>query len=1703
MDRFHEEANQKKTQTTSSEGLPRMREGVERQVVSPERSTALPTATDRSLVNPGLQEPISLSAAESSGSSEATAIADEKNVTSHQAEAQLIKQFWDELKTLSPLMPDQQVRIEEATQAVLYWQKLGEDYTTLAQTRSEEEAGTENFQNAATACNQAATAATEFLKAMSSFSPKPQRFVIPSPKIPVATSIPLLSLDQVDAEQEITIRKNIGAAVKDFFGKSALEGDLSANCAWEALQQGKEQQLRLYNEFKIAEQEEILFQKIFEECDRASAEEELAKTRLGRIQKYASKIATALNAIPTPPTQLVGHGAALVGGGAGLLNNALAEHHKNEAKENYEAAIQKRTRSQKKDVQARQHLLLLEETATQQEQRTPELARESILRFAAQLAPDEQYGESEWQTWSRMVASSPEEVMPLAAWGKRKIGDVRKMGFEAWHAALIDQECEFEKLKQEGTSHVVTLKQQYLLAKQSAEEAAELVTSCRAAWESDSKRNQELSQWIDHLLEEMETQEHKDAEKFQNAQNLFMKAMRELNEVKQALPQQREAWEQALREESDSTIRRNTCFWAHRDAKMLFERQITRALAKFEAAKAGLIRYWPEEKDHLYVPYNAMALPFPEEEEVSFFHDNPTPAHEEREIGPPLLRREEEEAQGKRYLYEAKKKIKQSLSVTTPSSTAAAAAVSLSKTAVPAQTTVGRIGTFTRIKTIQEQAREAAATLVVAAKFPTSVVSAKIIQTPEEKLLQWTLAQVEHPSLADQQRWKLFSQYENARRQNDQLLRTIREANAEESFSTDERPRISSWSDAASAASSWITSLGRKSSQQTIWASTTGTRSAISTSDRSANSFDPIKLEEQLRQAAEAEHQAKDSWEEAARQAEQERLAHGGEIIEDDDVLKTWSYVDRAAVKKQQRQQRQDQHEFEMEKMINKKLINNARWRACKIADEATLRFHEAEKERQNFETSRTSRLQGVAFEQKATSLRIKMNDALEAVVQTKEAWKELAMQHYSLLRAQADELCNDEEELSDVTQREIVAKALEKLRGFDRGVVQRWNQFQEKQAHTLPVDHGEGESDEKLTADLTLAEEKIFSSSTTFQEGARNYQQLAIAKALSMARNNTPGAPMAWEQRLREKEEQLEKWKQALADPKMESHDKTGFEATLPRLKAIVKADRKAKDQFEKEKNRLDELEWHWKNIIEKQEEDHTRHIAGAAMAYHQGNKSFWEGLTMQEREKYNNPIRKGNHDYDHTFEEEEMFLKDLKQRIDQEFERTRTFTDRVARKIFTLNRAAKNALLQAQSHFEQRWEDLQQRKAEREEVLRWSKMSSSERVCYVSEKILEQLNLAISKREEERRLPEGEARKEPVKLAEGKIKKERLQEEKEQAKPFLKKADALTISKFLTEINDQVTGCKFVTCADKDSLRYEIQKLRGSLDLVLLPCSSSNIRSSILVHDALERVGITEWDSLITAADEAFQKLVATSGVIALEDFINKERALISDYEARIRSMALEIAGTRGEEYWIKFVILSDRTAQLAEYANEYSAAEMIFQRITRLRAIANANRLAWYHTWPQTTPVAARIAEITKLASASFKDLAVSPNYIRYYQHSVTAPFSYEHDRLLCTLEEKAAEVFRTGVLSLLLRDTKIDSLSKIYWDQVARFFKDEASNCQRYGLRSGDRGLDPYEQSRRGRNYYAFFNELGDHAQFKIFSTIKRCMNEVWPEAKTKK
>lgn len=140
MERLPQEATEEKKATTNQEARERTDSSTDEQI-SLQRGTEFPNIAETPSVE----------------------VANEKNLEQHYAQAQLAEQLWSEQKESSMLLIGQQERIQEATEATLYWKRLGEGYATLAQEKQQEEA--EKFQSTATVCFQAAAAAKQFLEA--------------------------------------------------------------------------------------------------------------------------------------------------------------------------------------------------------------------------------------------------------------------------------------------------------------------------------------------------------------------------------------------------------------------------------------------------------------------------------------------------------------------------------------------------------------------------------------------------------------------------------------------------------------------------------------------------------------------------------------------------------------------------------------------------------------------------------------------------------------------------------------------------------------------------------------------------------------------------------------------------------------------------------------------------------------------------------------------------------------------------------------------------------------------------------------------------------------------------------------------------------------------------------------------------------------------------------------------------------------------------------------------------------------------------------------------------------------------------------------------------------------------------------------------------------------------------------------------------
>ncbi|HLB32708.1 MAG TPA: hypothetical protein VJK54_00570, partial [Chthoniobacterales bacterium] len=145
--------------------------------------------------------------------------------------------------------------------------------------------------------------------------------------------------------------------------------------------------------------------------------------------------------------------------------------------------------------------------------------------------------------------------------------------------------------------------------------------------------------------------------------------------------------------------------------------------------------------------------------------------------------------------------------------------------------------------------------------------------------------------------------------------------------------------------------------------------------------------------------------------------------------------------------------------------------------------------------------------------------------------------------------------------------------------------------------------------------EEAYQSSFITYrnEEALNHYKELAFKRALENARNHP--------------EEMAEAWDKIAATQK-------GMTASQQEI------NKEAATVFKEEVKRLEKIEKIWQGILEREQEEAKQKSEQAAQKYYRGNLTDWHALSDQERERYNNDVRKANEEYEQKSEEQQALL-------------------------------------------------------------------------------------------------------------------------------------------------------------------------------------------------------------------------------------------------------------------------------------------------------------------------------------------------------------------------------------------------------------------------------------------------------------------------------
>ncbi|MFI0348453.1 MAG: hypothetical protein ACH346_06795 [Chthoniobacterales bacterium] len=165
---------------------------------------------------------------------------------------------------------------------------------------------------------------------------------------------------------------------------------------------------------------------------------------------------------------------------------------------------------------------------------------------------------------------------------------------------------------------------------------------------------------------------------------------------------------------------------------------------------------------------------------------------------------------------------------------------------------------------------------------------------------------------------------------------------------------------------------------------------------------------------------------------------------------------------------------------------------------------------------------------------------------------------------------------------------------------------------------------------------EQLYGAANALEQGAlARYAEMTLSEALKAARENIPGAEVAWEFRKQKSQRDYQAAQakiaasQVLEPPATMAIEDTWADEdqkTALRLRGIAEADSNAFEAFQREAKEFANLEATWMVQLAREEKEGLIKKIAASKNYLQGDPSAWNALPHQEREAYNEAVSTAN---------------------------------------------------------------------------------------------------------------------------------------------------------------------------------------------------------------------------------------------------------------------------------------------------------------------------------------------------------------------------------------------------------------------------------------------------------------------------------------------
>ncbi|HLB33588.1 MAG TPA: hypothetical protein VJK54_05075, partial [Chthoniobacterales bacterium] len=1019
-----------------------------------------------------------------------------------------------------------------------------------------------------------------------------------------------------------------------------------ADDAWKEYDDAWQEQRKLYYKSQEKFKQLTLSKQKLDEARKATSDEALAKTRLGKIERYAGMVGGALGTVPEPNTQVASAGASTLGGFVGAINKAWAYGRLVIVEREHQKISQEHKLAQEQEEAIRQQLLPLEQQTATMEKKAREEANQAIKQLAEQIHPQPNWHESQWQSWAKFINStwSEQERVRFIRLAQTHPNWIEEMTQKAW-LQKIDTGQE-ELLAYQKKVNLSSLKHKYERTctqheSSQTEEAQKLRNLNIEQQEIEGIKGE-----IEKQVAEMERLENRDRVQFERKKKEFIESLKKLEKAQLQQQRLQERWEKVVQRTKEQDEERWIASKAYHQAKEEAGRILSRAKKAYQTDRELLQKIWLKSASSNYKDWSLPEINVTQEVENKDSFEE-TIKNEESE--PPIQRLEEIEMQG-RDLQAREKNME-----------------TLAKHNV--LTTVANV--FSKQPSLKKQAS-----------------FLYFSQSSLDQVKEWVQNKQfkGQESAQDQKRWAILEKL-------DQLQIEIRvkrkelknelidgvERNSNEIDGDEEddvRSKLSTATKQSSSSSSSFLSAS-KSSVFSFGGKTLNTNR--NSKKKSASSLFPIneetqscqnnqELPEKLKQLQAQASGLKKMYFEFLDQAENERLSLLGQkgaisFSEEADRNHAWEQADRKSIIAiQERREAEKVKKIAQEEQKSWQ-INTERWRARAKADQA-------------FEIFRKAQQQSLKLGEEATRAR-NTAELTEANRKKKEAFvEETRLQEaYFVVEGEWDKIAQeycDEHSVHGVSQEQ----SNEHLKGRDRAVNRRWEKLLATYQNS-GVEKSDVEQEEingvimDLKDQLERAYQESLITYSSKEKALDHYKEVAFKKALENA--------------CRYPKEMAEIWKEI------------GMAKEVTPQQEI---NQQAAAVFKEEAHRLDKIETIWKGILKTEQAALKEAREQAAHAYHRGNRYDWNSLSEQEQMRYNDEAKKANEEYNQKIKESKIVIADAQ----SEKLKIETEIKRIEKSLVVFNKKEKvNQLQQQLVEIENTMKKSSDELEEQEEALRF----------------------------------------------------------------------------------------------------------------------------------------------------------------------------------------------------------------------------------------------------------------------------------------------------------------------------------------------------------------------------------------------------------------